>query len=392
MVIMPCRYRALLDVAAGYKKTGISLVGYNGKGLYPAGASDDAGIYYFIPNIAHAFNLSIARAIDVFFVGLMMITLIAGIIGSLLFFKRWSTRLIAVVGLVGIALVSLKVGDVYLASAYAAVGIIPPFLYFTRSKKINGWFVAFIFLAGLSIGIDHYIRSQAGTAVLIFTALSLLFYIKISRKEKAILTISLIVGMLMPMFYFHTLFQQRDAYFASNKSYAEQLLRGHPLWHSVYIGLGFLDNEYGLKYNDDVAYNKVRSISPGTRLVSPEYEQILKRETFKFIREHPRFVLYTLFAKLGIAFFFLLVFANIGLLAAIRYPKGWPLELSFWGAISISALPGIIVIPTPPYLLGLIALATIYGIVSINHAVENGAWRDIYAALNRSGDKSKCAA
>jgi len=196
----------------------------------------------------------------------------------------------------------------------------------------------------------------------------------------------------MPMFYFHTLFQQRDAYFASNKSYAEQLLGGHPLWHSVYIGLGFLDNEYGLKYNDDVAYNKVRSISPGTRLVSPEYEQILKRETFKFIREHPRFVLYTLFAKLGIAFFFLLVFANIGLLAAIRYPKGWPLELSFWGAISISALPGIIVIPTPPYLLGLIALATIYGIVSINHAVENGAWRDIYAALNRSGDKSKCAA
>ena len=75
----------------------------------------------------------------------------------------------------------------------------------------------------------------------------------------------------------------------------------------------------------------------------------------------------TFFAKIGILLMYLVIFANVGLVAAFFYPKPWQIECAFWGALATSSLFSILVLPTIEYSLGFIAFATLYGIVSINY-------------------------
>ena len=109
----------------------------------------------------------------------------------------------------------------------------------------------------------------------------------------------------------------------------------HALWHSVYIGLGYLSNEVVTSYNDQVAYDKVQSLVPGTLYESPEYHHILRQQVGLIVWQHPQLVLYTVAAKLGVIGAMFLVFANVGLIAAERVRKPLGLELPFWiGSLS----------------------------------------------------------
>jgi len=143
----------------------------------------------------------------------------------------------------------------------------------------------------------------------------------------------------------------------------------------VYIGLGFVQNPYVPAYEDGVGFRKAHSIDPTVINCSPEYENILRREVFRLARNHPQFIVTNLAAKAGVVLFYLLICANMGLLAAFCYPKGWVLESAFWMAMGFDLLFGLLVVPEFSYLLGLMAFAVMYGIFSIGHAVENGALR-----------------
>jgi hypothetical protein len=64
----------------------------------------------------------------------------------------------------------------------------------------------------------------------------------------------------------------------------------------------------------------------------------------------------------------ILVFANFGLLAALWYPKPWQLDFAFWMAFAVSAAPVVLFAPVPLYRLGVISLAVVYGVVSLDQA------------------------
>lgn len=73
------------------------------------------------------------------------------------------------------------------------------------------------------------------------------------------------------------------------------------------------------------------------------------------------------------AVFSLVVFANVGLLLAFKARKPWPVDRAFGMAFILNSAYGIIVIPDPHYILGFIITAVLYGIISINFAVQKGA-------------------
>ena len=93
------------------------------------------------------------------------------------------------------------------------------------------------------------------------------------------------------------------------------------MWHSVYIGLGYLPNDLGIRYRDDFAIAKVNELAPDSGYLTPQYEAVLRGEVARVAREHPGFVLRTVVAKLWALGVHLLWFANIGLLAAAWRPK-----------------------------------------------------------------------
>lgn len=64
----------------------------------------------------------------------------------------------------------------------------------------------------------------------------------------------------------------------------------HPLWHSVYLGLGYLPNAWGIRWRDSVGFATARRVDPGVVLGSPEYERILRHRYFQIVEHHPLWV------------------------------------------------------------------------------------------------------
>jgi hypothetical protein len=390
MEVMPCQYQMLLEALSGYEKTGMSLIAYDGRVFKPAGLGDDLGIYYFIPKMAHAFDISTSQSINIFFIGIISISLFFGIMGCFLLFKKQGMKFIGLFELILLALFSIMVGGTYIIFSSIAIAIIPLFLSFTRRPKLKTTFIIFLLVTGFVIGIAHFLRSHSGTGVLIYIIIFLLFGPQIQWKQKLFLFLVITIGFLTPVICFDRLLNQRDNYLKNNYPNYEQVLRQHPFWHSVYIGLGFLENEYGIKYRDEVAAEKVRAISPSTPYLSKEYERILRNEVFKLIIRHPLFFAITVFAKLGVIIFYLLISANVGLITVPFYLKRWPLEFSFWSAMAFNALFGILVVPDYRYLMGFIAMGCLYGIMGIHQIMEHGSIWNFVRRLRQGGKISSC--
>jgi MFS family permease len=390
MEVMPCQYQMLREALSGYEKTGVPLVAYDGNVLKPAGIGDDIGLYYFLPKISHVLGISLDQSINVIFISVIFVSLSLGIIGSFLYFRKRAIKWLGVVELILLALGSYFVSGIYIILSSITIAIIPLFLYFARQRRVSSMFIIFLFFAGLAISITHHLRSHAGTGVLIFMTIIFLISIQIQWKQKFILILLLMISVSAPMIYFDKIMKQRDVYLTKNDSTYEPFTRGHPFWHSVYIGFGFLSNEYGIKYKDEIAIEKVHSISPKTLYLSQEYEVILRDEVFNLIKKHPLFVTQTIFAKLGVNIFYFLIFSNVGLIAVVLHRKTWQLEIAFFSAMLFNSFFSIIAIPDYRYLMGFIAFATLYGIISIDDAIEHVAWKKIITIMHRGREKSRC--
>lgn len=368
--VMPYRHLALRYAVAGFLRSRVPLVAFDGTKYLQAGFSDDPGIYYFIPRLAIWSGLPLESAIDLFFGGILAVSFLAGIIGFLITLDRWPLKLWSVFALGMLLWFAYRKGDVYVALSAPAVAIVPWFLYLLRKNAAGAGTAAFLFGVGLLAGFANQVRSYAATGLVIFIVILVAFEWKSSHARKLILLVTLAAGMLLPAAYFRHLIAQRDAYLVAVQPGYTSTVDQHPIWHTVYTGLGFTKNPYVAGYRDEVAAEAVYAISPSTPYLSPEYERILREESLRIARQHPLFIVVTLVAKLRIVLFLLLSWCNAGLLAAAFYPKGWAMESAFWGASVFSSLFGIVAIPQVQYLLGFMAFAALYGIVSLDYALR----------------------
>ena len=368
--LMQCRIDGIQQMIAGYAKSGVPLVAWNGQS-YGDIVNDDYGLYYFIPRVADFTHTGPQTAAAIFFTTVLLSALVCGLIGSALLFKTNVGRLAAFAGMGLLAFFALHVGDVYTVAAAIVLATVPLFLYFAKQQRFSPAFGGFLFMAGMEIAAANWMRSHCGTGSLILIALVVLFGMKIAPKQKAALLACVLFGMAGPMLAFKSIQNRSEAFRAANQPGYQNLIQQHNFWHCVYIGFGYLDNPYGLAWDDGIARNKVASIDPNAILFSPEYERILRTETFRFVGEHPGFALKTVAVKTRVLLTYLLLYANIGLLAAWRYPKARILDIAFWLALGFGALPGLLVMPTAAYVMSFIAMAVVYSIVSINTALES---------------------
>ncbi|MCB4756453.1 MAG: hypothetical protein LHV69_05365 [Elusimicrobia bacterium] len=383
MILMEDRHCLLAWVIDGMNKTGIPLVGYNGKTWVPGGGHDDVGIYYFIPALARSFNLSLDQAISLFFNGMIFGSFLLGLLGCFLAFKNTLSRMGSAVGLVILTLIPIKLGDIYTIQSCVTIALIPLFLYLIRNRTISTPLLVFVFGAGLLAGTSNYIRIHAGSPVLLFIGIVTLFYLRGFFKKKVILLSLLFLGIGVPTFFFNHLMDHRDEFLLKQSVDKGYLGRQHSTWHTIYLSFGFLHNKYVTGEGDRASNEKVKSIDPTAVYASPRYEAILKKEVFQLIKAHPYFVIRTLWAKLGILLMYLLVFANVGLTFAFRYPKHPALEAAFWSALAFNALFGLVAIPYHFYLLGFFAFGVIYGVASFDQAVNHGFFRKVHHQRSR---------
>jgi hypothetical protein len=323
------------------------------------------GIYAIIPRLARALDLSLPQAIDTFFIGIVLVSLVAGIAGCFRCFRSWWLRGWSVLMLVVVARLCLQLGDVYVVPAGLAMGLLPWYLHFYRQRRTSIWFVGFAVLLGAAVGAGHWVRGHAGTPLLLFVLVSLVLCADRPWRRRAVILAAVAAGLLIPTVCFHSIVAERDRYLAEVRPGYEPVTARHPVWHNVYLGFGFLRNDHSITYLDDVAVTRVQQLQPGVIYMSTEYQRVLRGEVFRLLREDPWFVLRTLGGKFGVLLRFLLFYANIGLFVPLLRPKGRAIEAAFWAALASGSLYGLLVMPSPKYTLGFIALAALYGLFGL---------------------------
>lgn len=373
MYLMQARLENLRLMFSGLQKTGIPLIAYNGQNLLPAWTQDDIGIYVLIPKLAMLLNCSLETAINTFFLSLVIIPGIIGIFGFLHLYTNWLQRSIACIAVLFCMRQTYFIGDVYIAYYAGICALVPWALYFAKKGLYNKPLLIFSFFSGFFIKLLSFIRAYSGLGVLLF--ITTLFFGKniFSKKQLTTLFLLFLVGSTIPELYFSHAYKQSVAYAQNNLRIENIDQNMHVFWHPIYLGFGLLkwQNTDNIRYDDTFGFEKARQIKSDVTIYSPEYETILKNEVINLIKNHWHFFLFTLFAKIGILFFYLLKYTNIGLLVALFYRKPWFLELPFWISTSFYALFPLIGMPTHiEYVLGFITFATFYAVISINYGLE----------------------
>lgn len=371
MNVMACRYDQLALLITGLNKINIPFMGHDGQKFIPCGISDDLGMFYMIPKIVSLFNISLDVALNLFFAILIGIPFVLGVLCFCALYQSYLSRFCATAGLILIMQAAWQAGDVYIAYASSVMASVPLILYFNTSQNLRFYKLFAALLLGLFFGFLHAIRSFSCVPSLFFIAV-ITIGSRWPSSKKMILWLLLSIGVMIIPFYFSLLFKSYEDFVLNNQISTQKIGNKHIFWHSVYIGLGLLNNDLSICYSDECGANKAISIDPTAQYPSIRYEQVMKQEVIRLCKEKTRFIIRTIFAKIGIILYYLCIYGFIfALLIAFFYPKHWCIELAFLIAILVSSLFGVVVMPFFSYLLSLISFSILYAVISINCALEH---------------------
>jgi len=376
--LMPARYAELQAAFDSYAQGLPPLVAAtqtdSGTVYRALGMTDDAGLYYLLPKLAHLFHLAPSEAWTVWFFAILILSFGVGIYGTMHLLKTLPAKILYFIELSFLGALIIKRGDIYQIApclALAAVPLLLQNLCSERGDRALWRDAAALGTAGFIFGLAHLVRSHSATGLMLFVIILLLFGTAVRAWHKRLLLVAMVlVGFVLPLLYMQHVMDTRDAFLKAHQPNYHPVLRQHPFWHTVYIGLGYLSNDYGLAYKDIVAAKKAHELAPDVLLNSPQYEAVLKTAVIELLRKAPVFVAETLVAKFGVVLIYFLLAANLGILAAIRYPKPWSVEVAFGVAIAFNALFGLLAVPRLAYLEGFIAFAMLYGVISLDVALQ----------------------
>jgi hypothetical protein len=387
------RYYEVNEALMGWNETGVSLVGRTKDGWEAVPCGDDTGLFYIVPLLARQTGWNADRSLDVFLLGVIVASAAGGLAGLWLTASGTWQRLLAIQPIAAGAYISYKMGDVYVVQASVVLMLIPWLVYALKPDVRCRLRFLIVFSSGIIVGLAQWVRTGSSLPVLVFF-LVLVCFSPLRRSIQVLLSATLLIGMSLPLLYAQFPLHERDNFLATHQPGYRRSLNHHLFWHTAYVGLSYLKNPYVLAWRDSAAVEYVQSIDPTAIYGGAEYEGLLRSRVLKIIDRNPKFILYTVATKATVLVFMLLLSINIGFALTILCPKAPGTELAFWLAMSFAALPGIIAIPIPQYVLGMITLALYYWYYSIVFYVDLHSARDANAkrALEDSSGKSGCTA
>ena len=370
MKMMECREEQVRQSLIGLNETGIPLVGICDNAPTIAGWPDDPGIYYFIPQIAKLFGISIESAIAFFIISLLLIGASFSICCFFSLFKDWLSRTIAVVGITLLSVLGYRYYDVYIAGLVAVEIAVPLLLLWEKnSQKLDLKFSILLAFIGIAIGYCNFIRLHAGTGAFIFAVCWILLSKNQSFSKKGCRIFLIALFILIPMLHIRHLEQKRDQYLKKVGSYSILGSVAHPKWHNTYIGFAYLKNSYGIEYDDSVSYNKAMSINPHVIGGSAEYNKILQDQCILLAKTDPWFVAKTVGAKMFSLLVTMFIMMNLGFFACFYVRPTLRVIFPFLITALFYALPGILTMPYRCYVSGMVATSAIWGIYMISLAL-----------------------
>ncbi len=364
------RYLEAGEALSGWNQSGTPLVGkYNGN-WEPVPCGDDSGLFYLATQIARQSGWALDKALNVFFLGTVVFCAFIGTAGVCFTFPRAWQKAVAVTPVIVGSYIALKIGDVYLVQASIALMLIPWLIFVLRESLTLRQRFAIVVFSGCFLGLAQWVRTQSAPPILVFFGI-LAFSSPLRRSTRILLFAGLIGGMCLPLLYSQFPLHERDRFLLLHQTDYSPTVNRHLFWHTTYLGLSYLTNPYVPAWRDSDAVAYVQTISPTAIYAGPQYESILRERVKQIALQDHRFLLQTAAAKLGVIASLLLLCANVGIPASILRPKRRGVELAFWLAMIVAGLPGVLAIPLPQYLVGMLVLALYYCCYSVVWYVES---------------------
>jgi hypothetical protein len=258
----------------------------------------------------------------------------------------------------------VKVADEYIFQISPLIAGIPWLLYFTLARRPYALTAS---AAALAFLCSWCSLVRAGTIPICMTFLIAMFFIR-RRIQRAFVPCLLLALACIPSVIFEqSRTARRDAALARIGQSATSP-NGHMLWHTLYIGLGFIPNSEVSEYRDGVARDKVRSIDPTATYASTRYETIIKHEVWGIVKRRPILVIGILTAKAGIVIcLFLILLCPVWRLMFTERALLW-LDVAIVLTMGMSAMNAIAAIPRSSYLLTFLCLGFLYSAIKLCRA------------------------
>ncbi|MBZ0100111.1 MAG: hypothetical protein K8F30_13590, partial [Taibaiella sp.] len=252
----------------------------------------------------------------------------------------------------------------------------------TGAKPSYGFYHAVFGLWGLAAGWAYLGRSSAGPITLLSALFMLLILIiksrVIIRWLPALGLLSAGFVMILAVFQF-TLAWRLTRYNLSPP--IPNTMSSHPFSHAVLLGLGYVTNDEGLIWDDNIGAQLAEKECPGVVFLGPDYYNCIRDLVIKIIINDPNLLLRSILAKiestLQITFGFLpgvmLLFVAFYLLQNPTYYLLFALLLVF------NAAPALLTMPYPSYLQGyfqIIVITIAAGIILFSIRLANQFERD----------------
>lgn len=359
--LMTSRYVAMVQAERGYQCSGTATVGFDGRRYLQTGRSDDPGMMELIPSVSHFIGMSLADTYDIVIFAVIASGLLIGYAGFWNLYPDRQLRGIGAVVFLCLGIAEAKVADEYMFQISPLIAGIPWLLHFGLNRKSFALTMSATLLA-FCCSWCSLVRS--GSIVICVTFLLTMFVTRF-RIQKPLVPILLIVLACVPsLLYERSLIARRDAALAK-VGQTPTAVNSHALWHTVYIGLGFIPNSEVSEYRDGVAGEKVRSIDPTAAYASAKYEAILRRELWGIVKRRPWLVIQSVAAKAAIVIVLALILLYpVRRLMFTERAALW-FDAAFVLTMAMSAMNGIVAVPRPSYLLTFLCLTFLYSSVKL---------------------------
>ena len=187
-----------------------------------------------------------------------------------------------------------------------------PFAHVSR-KLFRPWVVVGIVALAVAMLFREAIGFMGLVCSLLATGFNYFLSVPKSRRS-ALVHAGLACAVVLTVWTPYSVLRLRDAiYHTSPSARMEQ----HGTWHNLYIGLGAVENPFGIVWIDSYAIDTVKKVDPSVPYLSHEYFAILRREYFQILLQHPVEVAVVYFKKLVIALRTYDMWLQIGVVAAV---------------------------------------------------------------------------
>jgi hypothetical protein len=254
------------------------------------------------------------------------------------------------------ALPSLLNSDIYWISYWCLLICLPGLALLARARGRHRVFAASIAALMILASLASFVRSFAGLPA--FLAAELLIFMEHAswRIRASFAAIALVANLIVTPIAAGTLVAMRDQRIVGTVAPPPITT----VWHSVYLGLGYLSNPYGIRYDDNIAFEHALREDPSLRFLGPGYGDTLLRLITRIATNDPIFIAETVGTKVAVVtshvvsrFWPLLLLLPLALLVGPRRHQARRHALLAIPAVAYGALPPILVVPYVQYELGL---------------------------------------